>query len=157
MNIEQTASTAAEKMGGVCMVIPCLQPNEKFLKLLQNLRQSQRAPLAIVVVDDGSGEAYAPVFERAKAEYGCTVLTHAVNLGKGRALKTAFNYILAALPGCSGAVTADADGQHAPEDVFACIQALEQAPKALCWEAGILTAAEFPFTTGPATKLPAWC
>lgn len=118
-------------MARVCIIIPCLQPDEKFLKLLQNLRQGQSAPFTILVVDDGSGEAYAPVFERAKTEYGCTVLTHAVNLGKGRALKTAFNYMLTVLPGCSGAVTVDADGQHAVEDVFACVQALGQAPKSL--------------------------
>ena len=40
-----------------------------------------------------------------------------VNRGKGRALKTAFERLLSDDPGLVGCVTADADGQHTPEDV----------------------------------------
>ena len=49
------------------------------------------APAArlVVVVDDGSGPAYAPVFDAAPP-LGADVLTHAGNRGKGAALKTGF-------------------------------------------------------------------
>ena len=37
---------------------------------------------------------------------------HAVNMGKGRALKTAFDYILNELPDKEIVITVDADGQY---------------------------------------------
>ena len=46
-----------------------------------------------------------------------TLLRHAVNLGKGAALKTAINYALCNYPGLLGVITADADGQHHPDDI----------------------------------------
>ena len=40
-----------------------------------------------------------------------------MNLGKGAALKTAFNHVLCAYPELAGVVTADADGQHYPGQI----------------------------------------
>ena len=40
------------------------------------------------------------------------ILHHEVNKGKGRALKTAFKYVLDNIPEAIGVVTADSDGQH---------------------------------------------
>jgi dolichol-phosphate mannosyltransferase len=70
-----------------------------------------------VIVDDGSGPDFAPTFERLCAMTDVIVLRHAVNLGKGAALKTALNHAACDHAGAVGVVTADADGQHAPEDV----------------------------------------
>ena len=53
---------------------------------------------------------------------GCTVLTHEVNKGKGRALKTAFGYVREALPELQGVITIDGDGQHLTKDIYACGQ-----------------------------------
>ncbi len=47
---------------------------------------------------------------------GATVLHHAQNRGKGAALRTGFAHVALVSPG-SSVVTADADGQHLPEDV----------------------------------------
>lgn len=52
-------------------------------------------------------------------------------MGKGRALKTAFNHILSAMPHITGAVMADADGQHACLDIVACAERLLESPDAL--------------------------
>src|SRR5262249_16001168 len=58
--------------------------------------------------------------------------THAVNLGKGQALKTAFNHYLLRCPQDSvGVVTADADGQHLPADVLRVAETLERGPATL--------------------------
>jgi putative flippase GtrA len=55
------------------------------------------------------------------------LLTHAVNLGKGQALKTAFNHVLIHTPADAvGAVTADADGQHLAADIRRVAERLEQ-------------------------------
>ena len=70
------------------VIIPAYEPDEKMIRLLQTLQEAGIE--RIVVVDDGSGNEYRNLFEQAK-QLGAIVLTHAVNLGKGRALKTAFN------------------------------------------------------------------
>ena len=64
----------------------------------------------VVVVDDGSGDGTGEAARRA----GARVLTHDVNRGKGRALKTAFDHLFFA--GFDAVVTIDADGQHPPEE-----------------------------------------
>ncbi|KQO01415.1 GtrA family protein [Paenibacillus sp. Leaf72] len=95
------------------ILIPSYEPDHRLLDLIQQLHAFQLEP--IVIVDDGSGPSYREIFEAAEAS-GCTVITHEVNLGKGRALKTGFGYIQeAGLPG--HVVCADSDGQHLPHDI----------------------------------------
>jgi putative flippase GtrA len=77
------------------------------------------------VVDDGSRQECWEIFEEAGLVAGVTVLRHAVNLGKGAALKTAFNHALCEWPDAAGVVTADADGQHLTADILAVAARLE--------------------------------
>ncbi len=100
-------------MEPVCVAIPAYDPDAALLEVVRGLR---RAGLdRIVVVDDGSDAASRPVFDAIASE--CTVLRHAVNLGKGRALKNALNACHLAYPDSVGVVTADSDGQHATDDI----------------------------------------
>jgi glycosyltransferase involved in cell wall biosynthesis len=98
----------------VVVVIPAYRPDTRLLELLQAL---EPARFPIVVVNDGSGEGFRPLFARCAALPGVDVVEHAINLGKGAALRTGFNHALCRFPGASGIVTADADGQHHPDDV----------------------------------------
>ena len=59
------------------------------------------------------------------------MLRHAVNLGKGAALKNAINYALVEWPDLCGVVTADADGQHDPADIHGVAERFLAAPEAL--------------------------
>ncbi len=111
------------------IVIPSYEPDEKLLGLLDDLDKAGFA--RIVIVDDGSGAAYEHYFEEAEERFGCRVLHHAVNQGKGRALKTAFNYCLKEFPGMPGVITADSDGQHTPDCIYSCARALAEHPDAL--------------------------
>ncbi|MCM1136185.1 MAG: bifunctional glycosyltransferase family 2/GtrA family protein [Clostridium sp.] len=113
----------------VPIVIPSYEPDEKLPELLKKLGESGFQN--IVLVDDGSGEKYANIFREAQELYRCRVLHHAVNQGKGRALKTAFNYCLREFAGAPGVITADSDGQHSPECILACVDALLENPSAL--------------------------
>lgn len=99
----------------VCIIIPSLNPDNKLLTLLFDLKTAGFSH--ILLVNDGSSAEYDWYFETARDTYGCTVLTHAVNQGKGRALKTAFNHLLANCPDCPAAVTVDSDGQHLVGDI----------------------------------------
>lgn len=111
------------------VIIPAYEPDEKLLKLLRQLKEA--GIVHIIVVDDGSGSDYRELFVQAEAVEGCEVLHHAVNLGKGRALKTAFNACLLKFPELCGCVTADSDGQHTPHDILACMRKLWENPTAL--------------------------
>lgn len=111
------------------VIIPAYEPDEKLLGLLAQLRQAQIDN--ILIIDDGSGADYADIFRVAEEQYDCTVLVHAVNLGKGRALKTAFNYCIQKYADMPGAVTADSDGQHSAECIVSCMKALWEQPEQL--------------------------
>ncbi len=99
----------------ISVIIPSLSPDDKLLSLLADLREAGFEH--IVLVNDGSSEQYDEYFAKAKCDFGCVVLTHAVNQGKGRAMKTAFNYLLAECPACEVAVAVDSDGQHRLDDI----------------------------------------
>ena len=82
-----------------------------------------------VIVNDGSSPECREVFTRVAGMPRVTLLTHAVNLGKGQALKTAFNHVLInSAPDTAGVVTADADGQHLAGDIRRVAERLEQLP-----------------------------
>lgn len=114
----------------IAIVIPSLNPDQGLPAYCQALREKTDAP--IVIVDDGSRADLRHVFDDcADAAPGVAILRHEVNRGKGRALKTAFQYLLDTYPDLVGCVTADADGQHTPADVLRTMEALRDAPDAL--------------------------
>ena len=111
------------------ILIPSLEPDEKLPAYIRKLKEGGFAH--IVVVDDGSGEAYRPVFDSVDAVEDTVVLRHEVNKGKGVALKTGYRYIMENLPDISGVITADADGQHTVKDCLRLAEQLKQGTRAL--------------------------
>ncbi len=102
-----------------CVVIlPSLNPNEKFDRVLDGLLEAGFK--YIVIVDDGSDAAHQKHFERARSFPECTVIPHIGNKGKGRALKDGFAAALARFPEAEGVITIDGDGQHLTKDIIAC-------------------------------------
>ncbi|MDF2936824.1 MAG: glycosyl transferase family 2 [Paenibacillaceae bacterium] len=106
------------------VLIPAYEPDKRLLDLIRQLKASGVSN--ILVVDDGSGEDYGPLFHAAESE-GCTVLTHPVNRGKGRALKTGFRHLLETTR-MDMVVCADSDGQHLPQDILKVAQAVRETP-----------------------------
>ena len=129
----------------VAVVIPSLNPDDKLLRLLADLKKGGFPH--IVVVNDGSAPDYDAYFKRAREEFGCDVLRHHINFGKGRALKTAFNHVLNEYPGCRGVVTVDADGQHRIDDIRACCQAMLEHPEALILGSRDFSKEDVPFNS----------
>ena len=96
-------------------LIPAYQPGNTLIHLSQEL--IEKGFQKIVVVDDGSGAEYTEIFSTLKS-MGCHILTHAINMGKGRALKTGINDLLTTGGNIDGVITADADGQHLVKDII---------------------------------------
>jgi putative flippase GtrA len=112
------------------LIIPAYQPDAALPALVDELL---RAPYPfIIVVDDGSSADRRPIFEALAERPRVRVLTHAVNLGKGDALKTGFNEALVRFPEGVGVVSVDADGQHLACDVLCVANALADTPDHLC-------------------------
>lgn len=114
------------KQPSCIVVIPAYNPpNGSLSALINDLKE--RNVENIVVVNDGS-VGHDELFERLEKDPACIVLHHAVNLGKGRALKTAFNHVLKYFPQSTHVVTADADGQHRPDDIANVIRLTQKYP-----------------------------
>jgi glycosyltransferase involved in cell wall biosynthesis len=113
----------------IAVLIPAYNPDSKLSEFVAQLLD--RGFGAILVVNDGSDARWEGMFQEIAATPGCTVILHAVNLGKGRALKSGLNHFLLHYPDFVGIVTADADGQHSPDDAVSVARQLASNPKHL--------------------------
>jgi glycosyltransferase involved in cell wall biosynthesis len=113
----------------VAILIPAYRPNDTLVETVRALVGHGIG--AIVVVDDGSGPEFRHVFDRLLGLDSVEVLRHAVNLGKGAALKMGLNHIVAGQGDTAGVITADADGQHDPRDILSVCERFTDAPDSL--------------------------
>lgn len=112
----------------IVAVIPAYEPPcsfvgyaEELLKIIPHL----------VVVNDGSGQKYAPIFEKLKSLNGCTVIDYVDNRGKGYALCRAFEYLKQNFNEEYVFATADCDGQHLISDILKVCESAFAQPNAL--------------------------
>ena len=94
------------------VLIPSFRPDSRLVELISEL---VRGDTTVVVVNDGSGEDYNPIFDSLAGS--ATVLRHDHNKGKGAALKTGIAYIADNFENYIIA-TADGDGQHHVDDIL---------------------------------------
>jgi glycosyltransferase involved in cell wall biosynthesis len=114
---EITDRPRAESFDDIVLIIPAYNPDRALLDISQDL--ADRGFGQIIVINDGSGEEYSEVFEGLTKNNRVTLLRHKTNLGKGGALKSAFQYVIKELSGrIVNVITVDADGQHRVEDVL---------------------------------------
>lgn len=109
--ITSIGSQVSDMLDECCVIIPALNPLPILLTLVKDLQQ--QGLKNILLIDDGSSTEFQDIFNVA-SEMGARVLRHPVNLGKGAALKNAFEN--AFTQGYLAVVTVDADGQHSATD-----------------------------------------
>ena len=102
------------------VVIPSLNPDGHLIETIKGLIDVGFRHF--VIVDDGSDDDHRRYFP--KSNQYIQVIHHKQNRGKGMALKTAFKYIAKYAKDADYIVTVDGDGQHAPQDARACVEAL---------------------------------
>ena len=109
----------------VSVILPSYNPSEKILEVIRGVLGQGFCD--ILVINDGSRAEHAPIFDEISKIGGCTVLTHEVNKGKGAGLKTGFRFFRDNRPDGLGVVTIDDDGQHLPEDIRRCAEAMAES------------------------------
>lgn len=124
------AAHSEESRSSLAVIIPAYHPDERLIRLTAEVLEKG---YPVIVVNDGSGEAYAPVF--AGLDDRVTLLIHEKNQGKGAAIKTALAYVqeqnATAAPSISFVCIMDADGQHLPSDMERVMASAVQHPDKL--------------------------
>lgn len=114
----------------ICVIIPAYQPSEMFIPFIERLSRLDFRQL--IIINDGSDKSKENIFEQVKQFPQVTLINHPKNLGKGAAIKTGIKVALQMFPqDLAGVITADADGQHLPEDIKKIALALLANPGAL--------------------------
>lgn len=117
-------------MRSAVIIIPALNPDDRLNEYIRELISNGFEN--ILVVDDGSRAEKKPIFLEIEKYKECTVLYHAINMGKGRALKNAFNYYLINFSeDYKGVITADSDGQHTVQDVLKLEKSIQENTECL--------------------------
>jgi len=115
-------------MKDIVVIIPTYDPNETIMS--EFMTKLQKEFKNIIVVNDGCRSEFDDFFKKL-GEKKIKILKNNVNLGKGMALKHAYNYVLNEYPNCKGVVSADCDGQHTVEDIKKLAEACIKNPEAL--------------------------
>ena len=133
---EPHIAPAPPSLARAAVLIPAWDPDGNLIPLVASLLELGFG--AIIIVNDGSTSA-TEIFSKLKRLDRVHILRHAINLGKGRALKNGINYFLGKLPAFDILVTADADGQHTPADIARVAHAaLESSGKAVLGSRGFV-------------------
>ncbi len=99
------------------VVIPACNEERRIASVVRLVRAQGFSP---IVVDDGSRDRTSDAARRA----GACVLRHAVNLGKGAAMKTGADFAFSR--GARAIVFLDGDGQHSPDELPLFLERLVQ-------------------------------
>jgi UDP-N-acetylglucosamine---dolichyl-phosphate N-acetylglucosaminyltransferase len=92
----------------VSVLIPAFNEGEYIAEVVKGIL---KIVSRVLVVDDGSADQTVPVSRAAGAE----VICHTINRGKGAALQTGFEALLA--EGSEAVIVLDGDGQHDPDEL----------------------------------------
>lgn len=156
------------------ILIPAYKPDQSLITLAQKLDASARQQgvrASLLVVNDGSGPAYKPIFRQLE-ELGdrlapapslegsletpglasISILHLPANTGKGAALRAGLAWAQEKAPG-QVVVTADADSQHLPADILAVGQETQEQARA-GQRALVLGVRTLTDPAAPATTVP---
>ncbi len=113
----------------VSVILPSYNPSDKLVQAVNTL--SDAGFNDIIVINDGSDEKHICYFNEVKSNPHVTVIDHEKNMGKGRALKTGFEYFLKNRKDKFGVVTTDDDLQHNCSNIIQCAKEMEECGTAV--------------------------
>lgn len=124
------------------LIIPAYKPDDRLPPYIQALKEAGIGK--IVIVDDGSGDSYSPLFNSIPQDEQVHIISYMPNGGKGVALRTGMRYVLDECPGLEYIVTADSDGQHTVKDVLRMVDSLSENHEGLLLGSRDFSGADIP-------------
>jgi len=106
-----------------CVLIPTYNNGTSLAAVINDVAQYTDQ---IIVVNDGSTDNTALLLQNFPV---LQIITQPVNMGKGFALRTGFDY--ARKKGYQYAISIDSDGQHFAKDLYRFLDKLEEVPNAI--------------------------
>ena len=106
------------------VVIPAYKPDDRLPPYVAALKEAGVGK--IVIIDDGSGKNYQPLFQSIPQDESVHIISYEPNAGKGVALKRGMAYVQDECPEQRYVVTADSDGQHTVKDVLRMADAMAE-------------------------------
>ena len=114
----------ASLMRQSALLIPAYQPDDRLPPYVEALKSAGVGK--IIVVDDGSGDKFQPLFGSIPQDEITHVISYTPNGGKGHAMREGMRYLLDHCPEQRFIITADSDGQHTVRDVLRMIESLSE-------------------------------
>lgn len=106
------------------VVIPAYKPDDRLPPYVQALREAGIG--RIVIIDDGSGADYRPLFDQIPEDDIVHTIHYEPNGGKGVALRRGMAWLEENAAAQQIIVTADSDGQHTVKDVLRMAESLSE-------------------------------
>lgn len=133
------------------VIIPAYKPDDRLPPYVAALRDAGVGK--IVIVDDGSGEAFAELFGSIPQDDAVHIISYTPNAGKGVALKRGMQYLLDSCPDSRYVITADSDGQHTVKDVLRMAESLQEDDTGLLLGSRDFDQPDVPFKSRSGNKI----
>ncbi len=133
------------------VVIPAYKPDDRLPPYVAALKEAGVGK--IVIVDDGSGESFQPLFQSIPQDDVVRIISYTPNAGKGVALKRGMAWLNENAPEQAFVVTADSDGQHTVKDVLRMAEALAENSDGVLLGSRDFTQPDVPFKSRNGNKI----
>ena len=138
----------ASLMRQSALLIPAYQPDDRLPPYVEALKSAGVGK--IIVVDDGSGDKFQPLFGSIPQDEVTHVISYTPNGGKGHAMREGMRYLLDHCPEQRFIITADSDGQHTVRDVLRMIESLSENHEGLLLGSRDFSQENVPFKSATA-------
>ena len=135
------------------VIIPAYKPDDRLPPYVAALKEAGVGK--IVIVDDGSGESFQPLFKSIPQDEVVHIISYTPNAGKGVALKRGMAYVQDHCPEQAFVVTADSDGQHTVKDVLRMAEAMGENGDGLLLGSRDFDQPDVPFKSRNGNKITA--
>ncbi len=146
--LEPPKAQTAFHRGNVAALIPSYFEERNIFDIATRAMQQLDT---VLVIDDGSSDRTQAEAERA----GVRVIRHAVNQGKGAAIKTGLRD-LSGRPGLRYIIVLDGDGQHLPEEIPRFLEEASRSAASLLLGTRMSDTRTMPFVRRMTNRFMSW-
>lgn len=100
----------------IYFILPAYNEKDNITELIETISLNfSDSDYQVVLIDDGSNDGTAEIVRKLKTTLPIIIITHEINMGLGKALKSGFDFVLRLIKLEDSVVTMDSDNTHSPE------------------------------------------